>query len=421
MYKEILEKANYCESCVTKPCQVGCPLHNDTTGFIKLIKEEKFKQAYELLCKTTVLQPICGRICPHLKQCQGSCVKGVSMVPVEIGKMEAFLGDMAIKEGWEIPKISDKLKGKKIAVVGGGPAGLTCAAFLAKEGASVTIYEKYNYLGGIMKHGIPEFRLSKELLKNAVDKILELGIKTKLNMELGKDFTIEELQNKYDAVFLGFGSNVSSKMNIEGENLEGVFGGNELLEYNNHPNYKGKSVAVSGGGNVAMDTARTIKRLGAKNVYVIYRRAEEQMPAEKLEIEDAKKEGIEFLFQNNIVKIIGENKVDKIELIKTKLEKKEGETRLSPINIEGSNYLLDVDYVVMAVGSKVKEKLVNSLNLELTYNGKIKVDTNNKTSKEKIFAGGDVAAAKSTVAFAARSGRNAANNIKEFLLKKYSE
>ena len=267
-----------------------------------------------------------------------------------------------------------------------------------------------------MKHGIPEFRLSKELLKNAVDKILELGIETKLNMELGKDFTIEELQNKYDAVFLGFGSNVSSKMNIEGENLEGVFGGNELLEYNNHPNYKGKSVAVSGGGNVAMDTARTIKRLGAKNVYIIYRRAEEQMPAEKLEIEDAKKEGIEFLFQNNIVKIIGENKVEKIELIKTKLEKKEGETRLSPINIEGSNYLLDVDYVVMAVGSKVEEKLVNSLNLELTYNGKIKVDTNNKTSKEKIFAGGDVAAAKSTVAFAARSGRNAAKNIKKSLL-----
>ena len=204
-------------------------------------------------------------------------------------------------------------------------------------------------------------------------------------------------------------------MNIEGENLEGVFGGNELLEYNNHPNYEGKSVAVSGGGNVAMDTARTVKRLGAKNVYVIYRRAEEQMPAEKLEIEDAKKEGIEFLFQNNIVKIIGENKVEKIELIKTKLEKKEGETRLSPVNIEGSNYLLNVDYVVMAVGSKVEEKLVNSLNLELTYNGKIKVDTNNRTSKEKIFAGGDVAATKSTVAFAARSGRNAANNIKEFI------
>lgn len=212
-------------------------------------------------------------------------------------------------------------------MVGGGPAGLTCAAFLAREGASVTIYEKYNYLGGIMKHGIPEFRLSKEVLKNAVDKILELGIETKINMELGKDFTIEELQNKYDAVFLGFGSNVSSKMNIEGENLEGVFGGNELLEYNNHPNYEGKSVAVSGGGNVAMDTARTVKRLGAKNVYVIYRRAEEQMPAEKLEIEDAKKEGIEFLFQNNIVKIIDENQSRKNRTNKNKVREKRGRNK----------------------------------------------------------------------------------------------
>ena len=415
MYNEILEKANYCESCVTKPCQVGCPLHNDTTGFIKLIKEEKFKQSYELLCKTTVLQPICGRICPHLKQCQGSCVKGVSMVPVEIGKMEAFLGDMAIKEGWKIPKISDKLKGKKIAVVGSGPAGLTCAAFLAKEGASVTIYEKYNYLGGIMKHGIPEFRLSKELLKNTVDKILELGIETKLNMELGKDFTIEELQNKYDAVFLGFGSNFSSKMNIEGENLEGVFGGNELLEYNNHPNYKGKSVAVSGGGNVAMDTARTIKKLGAKNVYIIYRRAEEQMPAERKEIEDAKNEGVDFLFQTNIKKVLGKEKVEKIECIKMDLVKKEGETRLSPVEIEGSNYEMDIDYVIMAVGAKTEEENLTKENVELTERKYVKINENYETSIEKVFAGGDLVGNTATVAWAARDGRNAAEKIRDYL------
>lgn len=408
-------KANYCESCVIKPCQAGCPLHNDTTGFIKLIKEEKYKEAYELLCKTTVLQSICGRICPHEKQCQGACVKAVSMLPVKIGEMEAFLGDMAIKEGWKIPKNSNKIQDKKIAVVGGGPSGLTCAAFLAKQGYQVTIYEKYNYLGGILKHGIPEFRLDKKLLKQAIDKILELGIQVKLNYELGRDFTLEDLEDTYDAIYLSFGANISSKMNIQGEALEGVYGGNELLEKNTHPNYKGKTVAVIGGGNVAMDTARTIKRLGAKNVYVIYRRAEAQMPAEKLEIADAKKEKIEFLFQNNIVKILGNQKVEKIECIKTELKKKEGEDRLSPVDIEGSNYILDVDYVVMAVGSKVQENIVNNLGLELNERGKIKIDSKNKTSKKKVFAGGDLAGTKGTVAWAARSGRNAAYSIIEYL------
>ncbi len=408
-------KANYCESCVIKPCQAGCPLHNDTTGFIKLIKQEKFKEAYELLCKTTVLQSICGRICPHEKQCQGACVKAVSMLPVKIGEMEAFLGDMAIKEGWEIPKSTNKNKDKKIAIVGGGPSGLTCAAFLAKQGYKVTIYEEYNYLGGILYHGIPDFRLDKKLLKKAIDKILKLGIQTKLNCKLGKDFTLEDLESTYDAVYLSFGANISSKMNIPGENLQGVYGGNELLEKNSHPDYKGKKVAVIGGGNVAMDTARTIKRLGAKNVYVIYRRSEAQMPAEKIEIADAKKEGIEFLFQNNIVKILGNKRVEKIECIKTKLKKKEGEDRLSPVDIKGSNYILDMDYVVMAVGSKAEEKIVGKLGLELDKKGKIKIDSKNKTSKEKIFAGGDLAGARGTVAWAARSGRDAANSIIEYL------
>lgn len=408
-------KADYCESCVIKPCQAGCPLHNDTTGFIKLIKEEKFKEAYELLCKTTVLQPICGRICPHQKQCQGFCVKAVSMLPVRIGEMEAYLGDMAIKEGWKIPKNSNKIKNKKIAIVGAGPSGLTCAAFLAKEGYQVTIYEKYNYLGGILHHGIPEFRLDKKLLKQAIDKILELGIQTKLNSQLGEDFTLEELESKYDAIYLSFGANISSKMNIEGEDLEGVYGGNELLEKNLHPKYEGKSIAVIGGGNVAMDTARTIKRLGAKNVYVIYRRAEEQMPAEKVEIEDAKKEEVEFLFQNNIVKIIGRQKVEKIECIKTELKKKEGEDRLSPVEIKGSNYILDMDYVVMAVGSKAEEKIVEKLRLELDKKGKIKINEKCQTSKPKIFAGGDIAGTKGTVAWAARAGRDAAGFIIEYL------
>lgn len=446
MSDDIKKYTEYCLNCPVKPCSVkGCPLNNDIPTFIKLTKEGNLKEAYRILSETTVLSAIFGRICPHEKQCQGKCVRGIKGEPVSIGKIEAYIADEALKnenslkEAWQeemkrpykdgIEKLINKEeneisykeeieninKVKKVAVIGSGPSGLTCAAFLRKYGIEVTIFEKYNSLGGILRRGIPEFRLSKDILDKTIAQILNLDIDVKYGMELGKNLSLDDLKKEYDAIYLAIGANVPTGMKIPGEELNGVYGANTLLEIGNHPDYTNKNVAVIGGGNVAMDAARTIKRMGAKSVKVIYRRAEEQMPAEKLEIEDAKKEGIEFLFQNNIVKIIGENRVEKIELIKTKLEKKEGETRLSPVNIEGSNYLLNVDYVVMAVGSKVEEKLVNSLNLELTYNGKIKVDTNNRTSKEKIFAGGDVAAAKSTVAFAARSGRNAAKNIKEFL------
>lgn len=416
MEKQILEKANYCAGCVTKPCQIGCPLNNDTTGFIKLVKEKKYKEAYELSCKTTVLQSICGRICPHEKQCQGSCAKGVSYEPVSIGDIEAFIGDLAIKNNWKIPKESVKPKDKKIAVIGAGPAGLTCSAFLAREGYSVTIYEKYEKLGGILEHGIPEFRLNKELLKNAINKIIELGITVVTNKELGKDILLENLEKEYDAIFLSFGANISNKMNIEGENLEGVYGGNELLESKAHSDYKNKKVIVSGGGNVAMDTARTVKRLGAKDVTIIYRRAKEQMPAEKKEIEEAENEGINFVFQTNIIKILGNSQVEKIECVKTELIKKEGEERKVPCNIEGSNYFIDADYIIMAVGSKAEKEILETLDLEINSRGRIKVDKN-KTSKEKVFAGGDLIGEKSTVAWAARSGRNAAENIKQYLKK----
>lgn len=416
--EKIKELVNQCYGCVNKPCQSGCPLGNDTTGFIKLMKEEKYKQAYELLCQTTVLQPICGRICPHTKQCQGSCIRRFKADSVEIGKLEAFVGDLAIKNNWKIPKNSDVKQNKKIAIIGSGPSGLTCAAFLAKDGYDVTIFEKGKNLGGIIEHGIPDFRLEREVLQSTIDKILELGIKVELEKELGKNLKLEDLKENFDAIFLGFGANVSSKMNIEGEEKEGVYGGNELLEYKNFPNFKDKKVAVIGGGNVAMDTSRTIKKLGAKEVTVIYRRSEQEMPAEEKEIEDAKQENINFLFQTNILKILGESKVEKIECIKTKLIKKEGETRLSPVNIENSNFVLGMDYVIMAVGSKVEEKLVNSLNLEVTKYGNIKVDENSMTSEEKIFAGGDLIGTKSTVAWAARSGRNAAYAIEKYLKNK---
>ena len=417
--KKIEEYSNYCLNCKVKPCsQKGCPLSNDIPAFIKCVKDEDLKHAYMILTKTTMLGSVCGRICPHEKQCQGSCVRGIKSEPVHIGEIEAYVFDNGLKNEYykEIEK-SNTLKNKKIAVIGSGPASLNASAFLAMAGADVTIYEKQNELGGILSHGIPEFRLDRDVLNSTINQILSLGIKIKTGITLGKDIDIEELKKNYDAVFLGIGANIPAKMNIPGEELDGVFGGNTLLENGNHPDYTNKIVVVSGGGNVAMDCARTIKRLGAKKVYVIYRRAEDQMPAEKKEIADAKNEGIEFLFQNNIVKIIGDEKVERVECIKTELVQKEGETRRSPVNIEGSNYELDVDYVVMAVGSKPDKNILSKLNLELNEWGYIKVDENYKTSDDKVYAGGDLIGQKATVAWAAKAGRDAAKAIENKLMQ----
>ena len=406
--KEIEEIRSYCLNCKNSQCRIkGCPLDNCIPEFIHEIDSKK---AYEILCNTTVLPAICGRICPHEKQCEGSCIRGIKGEPVSIGAMEAYIGDLSIENNYELSiEVDERAKDKRVAVIGSGPAGLTCAAFLARKGVKVTIYEKHDKLGGLLTHGIPEFRLPREVVEKTIEKILNLGVEAKLNQELGRDFEIEDLAKKYDAVFVAIGANIPAKMNVEGEGLEGVYGGNYLLEYNKHPNYTGKKVAIIGGGNVAMDSARTIKKLGASEVYVIYRRAEEQMPAEKKEIADAKKEGIEFLFQTNIVKILGKEKVEKLECIKTELVKKEGENRLSPVNIEGSNFILDMDYVVMATGSKPENNIIEKF--EKNEYGYIKIDENMQTSISKVFAGGDIVGQKATVAWAARSGRDAAEKI----------
>ena len=302
-------------------------------------------------------------------------------------------------------------------MVGSGPAGLTCAAFLAKKGVKVTIYEKHDKLGGLLRYGIPEFRLDREVLDKQIEKILDLGIEVVCGKALGEDYSLEDLRSRYDTVFLAFGANISRKMNIPGENLNGVFGGNELLESGKHPDYGGKKVAVIGGGNVAMDVSRTIKRLGADKVYVIYRRAEEQMPAERKEIDDAKAEGIEFLFQNNLVRISGTDVsedgecVASVECVKTELVQKEGSDRLVPVDIDGSNFTLDMDYVVMAVGSEAEKSVIDGLGIELNNWGYIDVNENFMTSIPNVFAGGDLIGTSATVAFAARNGRDAAEGI----------
>lgn len=287
MNDAIKKATEYCLNCRVKPCSIkGCPLNNNIPAFIKLVKEENLKEAYKVLSETTVLPAICGRICPHEKQCQGSCIRGIKGEPVNIGEIEAYIADEALKnknslkEAWQ-EKVENNEQAKRVAVIGSGPCGLTCAAFLKKYGFDVTIFEKYNSLGGILRRGIPEFRLSKEVLDKTIEQILNLGIKVKFGMELGKNISLNNLLKEYDAIYLAIGANVPTEMKIQGEELNGVYGANTLLEIGNHPSYIGKNVAIIGGGNVAMDAARTINKMGAKSVKVIYRRAEEQMPAEK--------------------------------------------------------------------------------------------------------------------------------------------
>lgn len=416
--EEIKNKSEYCLNCKNKPCKGACPLENDIPGFIEKIKNEDYEGAFDVLIETTILSPICGRICPHKKQCEGSCIRGIKGDSVAIGELEAFVGDLAIRNDWYNKiKAEKNNKNKKVAVVGAGPSGIMAAYELARKGFAVTLFEKQEKIGGILRYGIPKFRLDKKYIDSLEIILKKLKVDIKCNYKFNGQNDLDNLKNDFDAILLSFGANVSSKMGIEGEDLIGVYGGNELLETLEFPDCNNKNIAVIGGGNVAMDVSRTLNELGAKKVTVIYRRSRKEMPAEEKEILEAEKEGVEFLFQNNILKIFGDEskKVNKVECIKTELVQKEGEKRAVPVNIENSNYCLDIDYVVMAVGSKVDEGVVNDLDLEKTKWNNIKIDEEFKTSDEKVFSCGDLAGIKATVAWAAKSGRDAARRIVEYL------
>lgn len=410
--KNIDAELSRCYRCQNRPCMSGCPLGNNVKEIITLMNEKKYEEAFSVLSETSVIPAICSRVCPHLKQCQSKCTAGFKSTAIDIGLIESFLGDIAIENDWDFSMISNELKDKQIAIIGSGPAGLNAAAYLVRNGAKVTIFEKREKLGGLLTYGIPAFRLDKDIVKKTIDKILQLGVKEKCNCEIGKDITLEKLEAEYDAIMLAFGANVGKKLGVTGESLEGVYSGNELLEYANHPSYQGKKVFVFGGGNVAIDSARTAKRLGAKEVTVVYRRTENEMPAEIIEVEEAKKDGVTFLFHTNMFEISGMEKVSKIKLIKTEYR----EEKLQ--NVTGSEYEIDADIVITAIGSAPNDSVTKLLNVELNEKGYIKVNNMYQTSDKKVFATGDLIGEKATVAWASRSGRNAAEGIKKYLENK---
>ena len=435
---ELIEEKNYCLNCKNKPCSTsGCPLGNDIPGFIKA---ENDKTAFEILCKTTVLPAICGRICPKSRYCQANCIRGIKQAPVEIGKLEQYIGDISIKNNYKIPKHIDEEK--KVAVVGSGPAGLTCAAFLAMKGIQVTIYEKNKKLGGILQYGIPSFRLDKKIVDESIKKILDLGIEAKTEKELGKDFTIEQLAKEYDAVFVSIGASKPKKI-LEGEN---ILSGNLLLDKiqknEEVPNFKDKKIIVYGGGNVAIDASRTLKRLGA-DVCIVYRRNIEQMPAEFNEIKEAQNEGIKIIEKTNIIEFkdgkanciktklveiveengnaneqintINENIKNNIKVLLQQKNMKRNKTRVE--NIEGSNFEIEANYIILATGSQADQELLNKQGIETDKKGFIKIDNHNRTSLKNVYAGGDVVGEEATVTYAARSGRETAKYITQMLQK----
>lgn len=421
-HEQAVTEAQRCLNCKTAPCVKGCPVSVDIPNFIKAVKGGDIEFANEIIKRTNNLPGICGRVCPQESQCEAVCIRGKMEGPVAIGTLERFVADNASARQAQ----KNITSVKKAAIIGSGPAGLTCAADLAAANVDVTIFEAFHEAGGVLVYGIPQFRLPKELVKKEIDQLKNMGVKIKLNTVIGKTITLEELLNDYDAVFIGTGAGLPMFMGIPGENLNGVYSANEYLTRVNlmkayltdavTPIYKGKNVAVFGAGNVAMDAARTALRLGAEKVSIIYRRGREEMPARTEEVRHAEEEGIEFHLLTNPVEILGkEGRVCGIRCIKMKLGDLDASGRRRPVPIEGSEFEIPCDQVIVAIGTSPNPLLKNSCEMLKTSNkGTIIVDeTTMQTSIDRVYAGGDAVTGAATVILAMGAGKKAAKYMLE--------
>lgn len=431
-----MEEAQRCLNCKNRPCVSGCPVNVQIPDFIKLITEGKFDEAYYKITETNALPAVCGRVCPQENQCESKCVRGIKGEPVAIGRLERFAADYhASKQSQEAPQKAEP-NGHKVAIIGAGPAGLTCAGDLAKLGYDVTIFEAFHTAGGVLMYGIPEFRLPKAIVEREVASLEARGVKIMTNMVMGKVLSIDELFDEmgFEAIFIGSGAGLPQFMNIEGEGLIGVYSANEFLTRTNlmkaykddydTPMREFKNVAVVGGGNVAMDAARCAKRLGAENVYIVYRRSMAELPARKEEVEHAEEEGIEFKLLCNPVRILGndDGEVRGIECIKMELGEPDASGRRRPVPIEGSNFTIDVDGVIMAIGTTPNPLLRKSTpGLEVDKRGCLIVDENLMTSRKGVFAGGDAVTGAATVILAMGAGKQAAKSIDSYIKGKINQ
>jgi glutamate synthase (NADPH/NADH) small chain len=427
--EEALKEADRCLQCKNSPCVSGCPVSIDIPAFIKLIKEGKFDEAIEKIKEKNNLPGITGRVCPQEEQCENVCVMGKKFEPVGIGRLERFASDWELKRGIKPPKKAPST-GKKVAIVGSGPAGLTCAGDLARQGHQVTIFESLHKPGGVLVYGIPEFRLPKSIVASEVEYIKQLGVEIKTDYVIGKILSMEELLEEYDAVFLGTGAGLPRFLGLDGENLNGIYSANEFLTRVNlmkaylFPEYdtpvkKGRRVAVIGGGNTAMDSARTALRLGAEKVYIVYRRSEKEMPARDEEIEHAKQEGIEFLLLTNPTEFIGDDEywVRQMKCIRMKLGEPDESGRRRPLPIEGSDFPLDVDLVVVGCGQRPNPLVPSTTEgLKTAKWGNLVVDDSGRTTLDRVWAGGDIASGGATVIAAMGEGKKAAADIHKFLM-----
>ena len=424
--EQAIDEAQRCLNCKNKPCVTGCPVQIDIPSFIAEVAKGDFEAAYKIITKSSSLPAVCGRVCPQESQCEGKCVRGIKGEPVAIGRLERFVADWHMANAKAAPEKVPS-NGHKVAVIGSGPSGLTCAGDLAKKGYDVTVFEAFHVAGGVLVYGIPEFRLPKAIVQKEIDNLKALGVKVETNMVIGKVLSIDELMEEYgfEYVYIGTGAGLPRFMNIPGENLKGVYSANEFLtrvnlmkaykEDSSTPVYKAKKVAVVGGGNVAMDAARSAKRLGAEEVYIVYRRSEAELPARAEEVEHAKEEGIIFKLLTNPTEILGNDDgfVSGIKCVEMELGEPDASGRRRPVVKENSEFVIDVDCVIMSIGTS-PNPLIKSTTKGLDtqkWGGIIADEETGLTSRENVYAGGDAVTGAATVILAMGAGKAAAKAI----------